>query len=778
MDNFKANWVIWIAALSLAMGGSFIVQYGLEQGLLGPTARVAVALIFGAALIAAAQYMRRKDPATGVFTVPAALAAGGIGTLFAGVISAHVLYGLTNTFFGFLSMALVSWLALAGGLIYGPVLAVIGLLGAFLSPVLVTSAVPPPPLMYLYFLSVLTATLFVERWQRWMWLSALAVSLAIFQGVVLNITLPHVPGLAPYLAVIVALVITVPAFGWPPAWPNGEMLRFKSLLNLSSSYPTVLAVASAFAITLVILFSTDTGIAQWQAALLALMVLTVLMIAAVFLNSKAENLDQLPVIFALGLMAVVAAGSLQSLAYLRIVIAGESVSALRPFFPWAAVATGFVIVTFLIAAMWRTTRSVRPNYWIWLAAFAPLVSLPVFWATWHSITPLGNGGWAYIGLLMAAVQGAMALILHRQRAQFPLGSDAFAASVLVLLLMVCVELYDGITLSFAVAVLALTAIFLEVRFGFKQVGRLLVALVALVMARLTLFPGIPWAIDDASWADFALLYVGAALLFAAGARHALKNDRAASFLVFETATLATIAITLSIAAVKLISAQSAPSDLLMGGLIGFVWGTLGLVQSRRMALYGAFQRIRKFLAAMYLLIFALMLILNLTDANPLIWGAVQGPMLFDSLAIAYVLPAVLLLAILRIPSRFAFLKARWIMPAATALLGFYGALEIRRLWHGPDISSGTILTEELYSYTIAMLIITVSTFFVSIAKNSKGLRTLALTLAGITALKVFLWDMSELQGLGRATAFIGLGLTLAAIAWLHQRFQITEPEDL
>jgi len=772
IDNFKANWVIWIAALSLALGGTFIVQYGLEQGLLGPTARVIVSLFFGLALVVAAEYLRRKTSATGAVTVPAALAAGGVATLFAAVVSAHSLYGLTNALFGFISMALVSWLALAGGLIFGPVLAVIGLLGAFLSPVLVNTDVPPPPLMYLYFLGVLAASLYVERWQRWIWLSALAVGLAIFQGIALTIALPGDPFLAAYLGVVMILVTTVPAFGVPPRWADSTVVHFKSILHLSKVYPTVLTFVTALTVTLVLLISTDAGIAHWQTALLAL---TVLMIAAVFLNARAQNLDQLPPIFAAGLIATVAVGPLQSISFDTIQIEGETVSALRPYFPWAANAVGFAIVTFLIAAIWRTPRSTRPNFWIWLAALTPLIALPVFWASWHTINPLGNGGWAYIGLLVAAVQTGMALMLHRQKDRFPLGSDAFSVSVLVLLLMVAIELFDGIPLSFAIALLALAAVGLEVRFGFVNVARLLVALVGLIMARLVLFPGIDWAMD-ARWGEFATLYAGSILLLAAGALHAAKANRAASFLVFETATMAAIAISLSIGVAKLIAAGRTPEDLLSVGLIGSIWGILALVQMRRMVLFDAFLRVRQWLAGLYGGIFVLATITTVTYINPLATGAVQGPLLFDALAVAYVLPALVLAGLLRIPSRFAFLTSRRIMPAAVFLLALYGTLEIRRFWHGPIISDGTILTEELYTYTIAMLIITVGTFIASILQDHRFLRTTALSLAAITALKVFLWDMSGLQGLGRASAFIGLGLTLAGIAWLHQRFQIKSPQ--
>ena len=40
----------------------------------------------------------------------------------------------------------------------------------------------------------------------------------------------------------------------------------------------------------------------------------------------------------------------------------------------------------------------------------------------------------------------------------------------------------------------------------------------------------------------------------------------------------------------------------------------------------------------------------------------------------------------------------------------------------------------------------------------------------LVVLKVFLWDMSSLEGLYRIASFIGLGLCLVGIGWLYQRF--------
>ena len=59
-DWLKVNWVLAIAAASLGFAGIFMVQYGIEHGVLSPFWRVMAAVGFGGALVAAGEYVRRR----------------------------------------------------------------------------------------------------------------------------------------------------------------------------------------------------------------------------------------------------------------------------------------------------------------------------------------------------------------------------------------------------------------------------------------------------------------------------------------------------------------------------------------------------------------------------------------------------------------------------------------------------------------------------------------------------------------------------------------------
>jgi len=56
-------------------------------------------------------------------------------------------------------------------------------------------------------------------------------------------------------------------------------------------------------------------------------------------------------------------------------------------------------------------------------------------------------------------------------------------------------------------------------------------------------------------------------------------------------------------------------------------------------------------------------------------------------------------------------------------------------------------------------------------RRSRGLRLIAITLFGVTVLKVFLYDLSFLAQLYRIFSFIGLGLILLAVSYLYQRYR-------
>ena len=74
--------------------------------------------------------------------LPAALSAAGIACLFASIYAAHGLYGLLPSGLAFLLLAVTAFAGVGLSLLQGPFLAGLGLLGGFLTPLIVQSATP------------------------------------------------------------------------------------------------------------------------------------------------------------------------------------------------------------------------------------------------------------------------------------------------------------------------------------------------------------------------------------------------------------------------------------------------------------------------------------------------------------------------------------------------------------------------------------------------------------------------------------------------------------
>ncbi|MBS0643207.1 MAG: DUF2339 domain-containing protein, partial [Proteobacteria bacterium] len=209
------RWGIWAGALALLMAAVFLVRYAVEQDLLGPAVRCTLAALLGVALIAGAEWLRRRDrtappadepavsaaaeqdldltgasgsdgtglaqtgaaatqstPAVvfGPDLAPAALAAGGVGALFGAAYGAGPLYDLIPPLLAFVLMAAASLIGLALALLHGQVVAAIGLIGAFVTPLLVQTQQPWLPGLFGYLLFVSAAALGVVRYTAWIWL--------------------------------------------------------------------------------------------------------------------------------------------------------------------------------------------------------------------------------------------------------------------------------------------------------------------------------------------------------------------------------------------------------------------------------------------------------------------------------------------------------------------------------------------------------------------------------------------------------------------------------
>ena len=216
--------------MALALGGIFMVRYSIEQGLLGPGVRTFFGGLLAAALVAAGEWTRRNEIRAGFANLPTAhipsiLTAAGTTVAYATIYAAYALYGFIGPAGAFIMLGAVALATLAAALLHGPALAGLGLVGAYVTPLLVSTGQPSFWALYLYLAVVTAAAFTLARARLWRWLAVTAVLFGAFwafpglQNAADVSTAPHVFYAVVCFGLAAALIVSGLAFG-PDAEPD------------------------------------------------------------------------------------------------------------------------------------------------------------------------------------------------------------------------------------------------------------------------------------------------------------------------------------------------------------------------------------------------------------------------------------------------------------------------------------------------------------------------------------------------------------------------------
>ena len=757
LASLKANWMIWLGGICVGLAGVFMVHYSIEQGLLGPGARVMLSLIAGASLHALAEWLRRRRGQNDVF---AALAGGASIILYAALFAAfRLLEGIPSGWI-FAGMALVSFATLALALWHGPVLAALGMLGGYLVPILVNtgSGQIELALIYIAILTLFSLWLLAYVERLWLWSGVIIGSLGWWALSLIATPVEGVRSL--YLLALAYLFLAVPTHDWRLRWRDDSaepwLQRLKTLRDRPRwpVIPALLLIVLAQGWTLAV----ESVPASSYPTLLLLPAL--LLLAA----SNRPVLNPLP---ALLLVLTAVAVVLPMLSH-----SGDQWLFTPPGAETqAALVSRFVMLTLLFTVgsvwlLWR--RIVHAAFWVGLACFTPLLML----ALGYYLFTAFSADWAWGGA--ALILGLIYLALSRmvlQQTDTYLGNDPvrvlLISSAHLGLSLAAVIWFSNATLTLAFALQLVSLSLLQQRFQLQRLPWVIRLVLAVVICRLTFNPWLLTYPDDTHW---SLWTCGGATLCTFAAAWILRRDvKMTAWLQGGGAHL--LVLTLA-AEVRwwLYDGDIFRTEysFLEASLNTLIWGVAGLVYLWRSRLSTHLLRFYRVIAALHLLaavgnyLFWVVLFYN-----PL-WSstAISPTPVWNLLLLSYGLPTLLLLALGRqLPAPL----GRYVLMAAGLNGLLFISMEIRHLWQGQLSLANPTSDGELYTYSAVWLLLAAVALLAGSWLRRRGLYRGGMALLLVVVAKLFLIDMSGLTGLWRVASFMGLGLGLLALAWLHQR---------
>ena len=158
--------------------------------------------------------------------------------------------------------------------------------------------------------------------------------------------------------------------------------------------------------------------------------------------------------------------------------------------------------------------------------------------------------------------------------------------------------------------------------------------------------------------------------------------------------------------------------------------------------------------------------------NPYFSGEViEGGWFFNAILLSYGLPAVLAVALARMADG---MRPQWFVVGARivalVLVFLLATLETRRFFETDVISLTNPASEaENYAYSAVWLVLGIVLLAFGLWRASRELRVASGLFVIAAVLKVFLYDLAQLEGILRALSFIGLGAVLIGIGLVYQK---------
>ena len=761
---------MWVGGVALALGGLFLVRYSIEQGLIGPSVRVAFGGLLAVALVGGGEWLRRQENRTGIAGLPAAhipsiLTAAGTTVAYATIFAAYALYEFIGPPIAFALLGVVALATLAAALVHGPALAALGLVGAEVAPLLVASDAPNYWALYIY-LAVVTAAAFVlARVRLWRWLAITAVAFGVFwtwpgiAAVPIGILAPPVFHAVAGFSLAALFIVAGFIFG-----PEAEPGRVDAISSAS-------VTAYLFAAALLVVAGDHDPAALVPFALL------VAATAAIVWRSDAAA-AALPAAALLAALVVIQWAVKPELGHLVASGPGSGLGA-QPseadialhFWLGALFAGLFGVAGYL--AQGRHTRAVIALIWSTTAVLAPIAILIALYYRIHGLERSLLFSAIALGLAAWFAFAAERLGKRDPQPGVPAAAALHAAGAAAGLALALTFSLERGWLTVGLALMAPGIAWVAQKRPLPLLRWIAAAAAGLVLARIVWEPRIVGG--DLGTTPFFnwLLYgygVPALSFWIAGYLLRQRADDGPSRIldaaaILFTVLLAVLEIRHAMNGGDIFAASGGLDEIALHVCVGLAIAIgLELLRLRTRNLVHDVAALIVAAVTCGLGIFAL-----LGPANPRLTGAPVGGVFINLILLGYGLPAGLAIALALIARNNRPIAYRVIAVAVSVLLSLaYLTFEIMRLYHGPRLS-GPVSDPENYTFSAVWIAFGVMLLIVGLLLDSKPARLASAAVVSLTTAKVFLLDLAGLAGIWRALSFIGLGLVLVGIGLLYQR---------
>lgn len=757
--HFKQHWLVWVGGIALLVGIAYLVEVISQYIEITPVMRITAAFAGSCCVLLIAERFHRKEQSyttIGFAYVPAVIFSAGCMGLYSTVIFSYTLYEFLPPVMSLLTMGGVSIFTLSLYLRFGPLMAVLGLIGGFTAPFwfMDQSSNGFGLAGYISFISVAGLLLAGHVKRGWIFLLVLVPhylwTLGIAQTVPMDLLMLWA---LIFLTLTIYLVLGVPILGWrlSPSYQRSVDRK---------TYHIVVAAVAVGVLVMSVFFKLSVMTHQQYAHLYFVLLIAWL---PVLKQRRTHSRFLSYTIVAIVLLVFYLFG------YASMPLG------VTPLIPLATsmMVISLVLLRTFVQHLCRP-RDVLTKY---LLLSAPVLLMAMGWWGWWK-----DRGDEYLWIWSLYTFAIVAAYWHFSSLLKPLQRDVYACMHIVIAISMSF-LFSGTELTLVMALQVLVIAWQISKTSYQPASWVLKVVLMVAIARATLMSFVPaWQIGMMSVSGMLLLLVLLFIMFGYSYRLLQQNHaNLANWLEGAIAQLMVVTV-FSQSHYWLAEGHAELKEMSVWGPYGFKLSILYAVEALLISAayqYRALNCTHRIMKTLYIgyanLLFAASLVLFVvynTLFSPLHSNYVPAsatPVL-NWLSIGWLILGILILLLERysLSSRYFSRKANWIIGGS--MIAMWLALSIRQFWQLDTMTlyEPTSMAEQI-SYSFTGIAAGIAFALYGVFKLHDQLKLLGFAVLAVVIAKVVVIDTSALEGIHRAVSYLVLGGALVGLGWVFQR---------